>query len=302
MDAVAAAHPGSGADAVAMGWEHAFRGEAVVRRADLLAAGARSRLITAAVRGGHLIRVRRDHYALPETSRPLLQSVRVGGRMTCITALATWGIFALRDFVHVHLEREASRLRSPNARSTPFALAADGATLHWWPLAHPEHATATRVGLIDGLAHAVRCQPRHLAVAALDSALNLNLLNASGLAAVFDAVPGRFRSWAGLVDGRAESGPESILRLVVRDAGYRYRLQVPFDGTRRMDIVVEDRLVLEADSRQAHAGWDKQVDDRSRDLSHATRGLPSLRPLYQHTLYDPDLILRAIRGLIGPPR
>jgi very-short-patch-repair endonuclease len=258
-------------------------------------------MITVAIRAGELIRVRRDHYALPGTHKPLMQAVRVGGRMSCITALASWGVFALDDFPHVHLTREASRLRSPNVRRTPFRLAEDGATLHWWPLSRPELATEGRVGLVDALAHAVRCQQRHLAVAAIDSALHLDLLNHSGLKAVFSAVPKRFRGLSELIDGRAESGPESVLRLIVRDAGYRYHLQVPFDGTRRMDIVVENRLVLEADSRQAHEGWEKQVDDRTRDLDHATRGLPSLRPLYQHILFQPDRVRRAIYGLIGPP-
>ena len=81
----------------------------IASRQLLLAVGAHSRMLTAAVRGGALIRVRRDHYALPGTDSKVLRAVRIGGRLACASALRNDGIFGFDDTnTHVHLEREAS--------------------------------------------------------------------------------------------------------------------------------------------------------------------------------------------------
>lgn len=77
-----------------MTWNDAFAdlGRMIARRHELLAVGASARGLTAAVRGGHLIRVRRDHYALPGSAADIVQAVRVGGRITCVTALRSAGV------------------------------------------------------------------------------------------------------------------------------------------------------------------------------------------------------------------
>ena len=125
------------------------------------------------------------------------------------------------------------------------------------------------------------------------------MIASKDLDAVFRQLPASFHYLRALIDGRAESGQESVLRQIVRDAGLDYELQVSFEGVGRVDMVVAGRLVIEADSKLAHDGWQKQVRDRTRDLALAERRLMSLRPLYQHIMFRPTAVRDAILGLLS---
>lgn len=286
-----------------MDWLDVFKtlGVQIASRAQLLAAGATGPSLTAAVRYGHLIRARRDHYALPSIDGTVLQAVRVGGRLGCLSALREMGVYASDDdrFPHFHIERELSRPRSPRRRDERLTIEnRDGATLHWGGLLEPAEATEVRVGVLDALAHAVRCQSTWHAIASLDNALFLEMVTEQQLATLFAELPARFQSLLPLIDGRAESGQESVLRGIVRETGYDYEVQAQIPWVGRVDMVVDGRLVLEADSRLAHEGWKKQVRDRTRDLHSGRGGLMTLRPLYQHIMFSPDLVREAIVALL----
>ncbi|HEV7567680.1 MAG TPA: type IV toxin-antitoxin system AbiEi family antitoxin domain-containing protein [Microbacteriaceae bacterium] len=98
-----------------MSWDFYFEqaGARVAHATELRAAGATERMLTSAVRLGHLIRVRRGWYCLPGTDRATVEAVRVGGRLGCVSALGDLGIFAFdQSRTHLHLRSEASRLRS----------------------------------------------------------------------------------------------------------------------------------------------------------------------------------------------
>ncbi len=290
------------ASMLCMGWREVFEdhGRVVLGRNELLAAGASGRALTTAVKGGHLLRLRRDHYALPGTSTAVQQAVRVGGRVTCTSALALAGVFAFDKSVpHIHVAATASRPRSPRNRLLPLEHRhVRDAVVHWWELDRPFDGTDVAVSAVDALAHAIRCQPWQLAVATVDSALYLGVIRPADLVHVFGAVPSRFRFIRSHVDGRSEAGQETILRLLLRGAGLHVEIQVEMPGIGRVDMVVEGVLVVEADSRLAHDGWEKHVADRWRDLQLAKLHYMSLRPAYQHTMFHPDDVLAAVLALL----
>lgn len=275
-------------------------GSVIASRDDLLAGGAQSRGLTRDVRAGRLIRVYRDHYALPDTPEHVVRAVRVGGRLGCVSALADRHVFVFRpDAGHIHLERGASRLRSPGDRRLPLSTRnRDGATLHWSPLLRPEDASAHVVGAVDAVAQALRCQSPRMAVATLDSALNLKIIRSGDVRLIFDSLPERFQTIRALSDGRAEAGSETILRLLVRFAGLEFDIQVFIDGVGRVDMLIEGCLVVEADSRAHHAAWDRYVTDRTRDTTLAALGYLSLRLLYEDIMYRPERVTSAILGLL----
>lgn len=158
------------------------------------------------------------------------------------------------------------------------------------------------VGLKDALAQAVCCRhPRH-AVASLDNALHLGLIEEGDLADIFGAVPASKQHLRGAVDGRCEAGQESILRLAMREAGLRCEPQVTIPGVGRVDFVVEDCVVVEADSRLAHDGWAAHVRDRNRDLALARIGYPSLRPVFAQTVFHTADVVAAIVALVRVTR
>jgi len=283
-------------------WEEPFSasGLSIMTRAELIACGATPRGLTAAVKYGYLIRLRRDHYCLPHLAGYLREAVRVGGRLGCVSALKSYGVYAYEaSLPHIHLRRSASRLRAPNVPMQPLnATNRRDVILHWLPLADPTGGDEIRVGLVDALAQTVCCQHPWQALASIDNALHLGLIGDFDLGTIFDRVPVKYRYLRSLVDAKAEAGQETVLRMIVRDRGFSYVLQPTFERVGRADILVEDCLILEADSRAHHDGWEKHVVDRERDLQFARLGYPSLRPAYQHTMHHPQLVGEAIAGLV----
>jgi very-short-patch-repair endonuclease len=200
----------------------------------------------------------------------------------------------------MHLTHTMSRLRSPQSRLVPLNdRSRQGVELHWSPTLDDEHSSEYSVSVVDALAQALWCQDSWQAIASIDSALFNRAVSEAALDRVFDGMPTRIAELRKAIDGRAEAGQESILRLIVRSLGLSYELQVWVVGVGRVDMIVEGYLALEADSRLAHDGWERHVEDRHRDLVLASQGYMSLRPAYQHTMYEPDLIRASILGLLG---
>lgn len=271
----------------------------IFSRADLLARGYSPRAITAAVRARTLVRIRRDRYARPDVDAPTMVATRVGGRLACVSALRDAGVFAVEPLAaHIHLPHNHSRARSPRTRRVRLTEDnRDGIVLHWRPLSGtPE---SHRVGFIDALRQVLLCQPPELAIASIDNALFLKLLRPAQLDAVFFGMPLAQRSLRSRLNGRSESGQESVLRCAFEDAGLAFEIQVKIDGVGRVDFVVEGILIVEADSRLAHATWSQQVKDRDRDLELARRGIPTLRPHYAVIMTDPQSIVEAVRALLS---
>jgi very-short-patch-repair endonuclease len=233
----------------------------------------------------------------------LVEAVRVGGKLACVSALNRVGIFAFdASRTHLHLDRTMSRSRSPRDRFvalTPFNRF--GTQLHWSPLVgddFSEHA----VGVRDALIQSLRCQQPIHALASLDNALHLAAISEDDLAEIFANSPNRVQYLRRLIDPRAESGQETVLRTIIQQTGYSVEPQVEFPTIGRVDFVVGGSLVVEADSRLAHDGWEAHVRDRRRDLALATLGYMSLRPAYQHTMNHPELVRDAIIALLANRR
>lgn len=270
----------------------------IVSRHDLVARGMSSQAITRAVKAQELVRVRRGHYALPDTPRQIVEAVRVGGRIACVSWLSLLGAFVhLVPTLHVQMTPHMSRTRQRRP---------DEASVHW--------GRCSRVGLPhavsvwDAVRQAVRCQSPRAAIATLDSVLHLGLLTRRELDGIFEELPKRFGVLLGLVDGAAESGPETFMRLNLRALGVRFETQVPIPGVGRVDFVVEGWLIIECDSRAFHEGWDSQVRDRRRDLAAAQLGYITVRPLASDILWrgtdvrhDIERVIDAFSGQLTAP-
>ncbi len=273
-------------------------------REDLLARGLSRRALALAVSTGSLIRARRNWYVSAAAPTAVVEAVRIGGRLTCLSLLQLLEVFVHTcSVVHAHITPHSSRLRSPhNAGERIAGRRQRRARLHWMPLVRPDDATASRVGLVDALIHSVLCQPPRHAIATLDSALNKGLIELADLADVFTGLPPRFRVLRDLVDGRAQSGPETLMRLMLRSLGCSVELQVEFEDVGFVDLVVDGWLVIECDSKAFHEDWQQQLKDRRRDLTLASYGYVTLRVTAEQILYQPELVLASVRGLIEAQR
>ena len=194
--------------------------------------------------------------------------------------------------------RGASRMRSAESPARRLAprLQRHTTVLHWHPLV--EVPSLGCVAVLDALIHAVRCQsPRH-AIATLDSAVNLGVITLDRLPEVFESLPRRFHVLRELVDGRAQSGPETLVRLMALSLGCRVDLQVQFDDVGFVDLVVDGWLVVECDSREFHSSWEQQLKDYNRDLVLAQAGYCVLRLTAADIMYKPETVVGCLRGLM----
>lgn len=190
-------------------------------------------------------------------------------------------------------------MRSPhNRRRRLEPKGTRGVRLHWLELSEAVPA-ATCVGIVDAVAHAVLCQEPRAAIATLDSALNKGLVSPVELQEVFAVLPRKYQVLLGLVDGRAQSGSETFMRLMLRALGCEVELQVHFEGVGFVDILVDGWLVIECDSRGFHGSWDAQQKDRRRDLALARRGITTIRPTASMIFDEPETVLDAVRGLLA---
>lgn len=257
----------------------------VFTRSDLHESGFSRRTIDAAVREGRLIRLRRDRYVRPTPPDQVLEAGRLGGRVTCLSLLQMLGVFVLRvDAVHVRVDRNRSRFRGHRSR----------ARLHWSTSTASPLLHVTTVA--EAIRHSVRCQDPRASVATLDSVLHHRLATRAEIETIFADLPVRYRVLLDLVDSAAESGPETLMRLILRTLGVSIATQVWIGG--RVDFVVDGWLIIECDSKQFHEGWDKQVADRRRDIAAARLGYVTVRPLASDVLYHPEQVRAAIQDIL----
>jgi len=286
-----------------MTWSEYFAGanRMIIQTAELKAAGATGRVLREAVGEGALVRVRRGYYALPATSPHVLEAVRVGGRLGCISAAADAGVFAFENrFAHIHVDPAASRLRAPHDRFQRLASEnRDGVELHWDRLRRPDEGTEFRIGLSDALIQVFHCQAPRFALATLENALHQRILPLGAVAGIFAALPEDLQFVRRRIDRRSESGQETVLRWIVLNAGLQCEIQVSIAPVGRVDLLIEGCLVVEADSRQFHDGWDLHSADRTRDCDLAILGYLTYRALYKDIMYRPERVIAAILGLLA---
>lgn len=262
---------------------------AFVRRADLLQRGISGRAITEAVRAGRLLRVRRGIYALPDTAEQLVAAVRVGGRISCLSLLQMIGVFVhLNACLHVDVPVDLSRSRCRRP---------DGARLHW-SADSKTSGDGHLASIEDAVRQSVRCQPPRAAIATLDSVIHHQLMTLDEVRSMVHGLPARFGVMVLFVDGSAESGPESYMKLILRSLGVSFETQVWIPGVGRVDFVIEGWLIIECDSRAFHEGWEQQARDRERDIAAAALGFVTIRPVAADILERPSDVRARILAVI----
>lgn len=257
----------------------------------LRARGLSRRRIDAWVRSGNLVRIRKGTYVLADTLPDAVAAARDGGRLDCLSLLKLLGVFVLDAAVlHVQMDHGSTRVPPRSQR----------VVRHWRrTTALPEELLADLVGAI---AQACRCQPLRAAIATLDSAWHQGLVDEADVAEVFALLPARYAAVRPLLDPRAESGPETLLRLLLRARGWHLDVQVSIPGVGRVDFVIDGWLIIECDSEAHHSGWAARKRDLRRDLAAAALGYTTLRPIAEDIMWHPEEVMAGITGLVDGRR
>ena len=278
-----------------------IRFDRVATRAELRSVGITPYELTAAVRSGEIVRVRRGWYAHPAADDSIVRAIRVGGRLACVSAWRSYGIWAVDDGrLHVHLPESASRMRSQHDSGTALGdRVADGVVLHREDCGPVSAVTRLRCSVVEALAQYLREHCDDLGIATLDSALHRGALSAAQFADLRTSLPRRCRRILDLADKRSESGTESIVRVGLLRAGIRLRLQVWVLHDVRVDLLIGDRLVIEVDSREFHDDPDAFERDRRRDLLLKALGFEVVRVSYAQVMGDWLGILATIQAMVS---
>ncbi|MFH8249376.1 DUF559 domain-containing protein [Microbacterium sp. B2969] len=128
----------------------------------------------------------------------------------------------------------------------------------------------------------------------VESALRRGLLTAQDLDWLRENTNRDARRALDLVRWDADSGLESLLRWRLRRHGLRVRTQVSIPSTGRVDLLIGDQLIIEADGDGNHDGESHRHRDLVRDANAAMWGYSSLRFDYAMIVHDWDLVERAI--------
>ena len=278
----------------------------ITTRRDLLRRGFTGYQLTAAVRAGIARRVRQGHYALANADGERLAAVRLGGRLGCVSAAKTFGLWAGSDeCVHVTLPANAARLRTNvPLRGRDVALTPDRfrlpVILHWRDVPVGRRrpvCDAWRVDLLTALADVASCASRRDLRATFESAIHKGILSLSDAQRWLDAVlPPKQAPM--VLSAASGSGAEShfIEELVAQ--GLEFLQQVEFPGVGYVDFLVAGRLVVEVDGYEFHSSKEQFEVDRARDAALLGRGYPTIRIPARVVIHEPELAAEMLRSAI----
>lgn len=226
--------------------------------------------------------VRRGWYACASADPQVVRAVSAGGVLGCVSVLRRYGVWVPESDLHIRYSERASRSR-PGVRSC-----------------HPYRLDPPIVGAVDPLdiavASAANCLDAEGLVVVLDSMLNKRMIQMADARDIVAASRFAHLYLAERCDPKSESGTETMIRLRLRALNIQLRTQVDIPGVGRVDFLVGDRLIIEADSREHHSP--KYQSDRTRDRVAITLGFLVIRLTYEDIVYRWDVILEDILAII----
>lgn len=265
--------------------------DGVARGTELAPYGWSRKRLSTAVHRNEVLRIRPGVFASHRAHRDVVAAAAHGGAVTCARALRRYGVWVLDDSderVHVWLGP------AHRAHSHPGC--------HCVPHYRPGRLLLGIAPLEDALVHSLACHGAELFFAAFESAWNMRLLSASARQRIRSALPRDARWLVDVARGDAQSGLESLVRLRLHILGIAVQPQVEIAGVGRVDMVVEGRLIIEADGRAHHEGVSQRHRDLVRDAAASRLGYETLRFDYAQIVHDWDGVLLAITAAITRTR
>ena len=273
------------------------------RRRDLLARGFTDRHIRRALQARRIFRVRHGWYSLPSAPDAAIRAVRVGGRLTGISALQSYGLrVPRRTTLSVAVPANACRLRDPGDRRARLAPA--GVDVLWVDEPRALHESPWRVTIDDALLCVLTHESRDVAVACASTVMRHKKWSRARLERVFARAPERVGCWVTLVSALDDSHGETYARLWCLDAGIPWTSQPFVLGVGHLDGRVGPNTYVEIDGGQHDPLWtgegpSEYEHDHDRDTTMAALGKRVLRFTYRQLYSAWPACLRAIEQAIA---
>lgn len=255
----------------------------VARARTLAEAGHSPHHIAAAVQAGLLVRVRRLWVARRDADAELVAAARHGVVLSCITQARRLGLWVLaEDRPHVAASSHGRGGKPAHAH------------VHWSKPVVPRHPDALEDPLENVLALVAGCQPREVALAVWESALQQELVDRAQLA----QLPLRASARDVLDEAMpfAGSGLETIFVTRLRWLRVRIIPQVWILG-HRVDFLIGERLVVQLDGGH-HVGR-QRAEDIAHDAALMAAGYHIIRVSYGQVIDEWAGVQARIQGAIA---
>lgn len=264
--------------------------------------------IAFAIQRGELLRVARGWVATAAAPQVAVAAVLHRGKLTGSSALASMLVWDAADpRVHVLVPRNSPHSLSTNCPLSTFAppkYMKGPVVKHWGIERCPNPLELPwRVSIMDALLAVAHTAPPHQFVACLDSALHNRVINPATLATLESLLPRRIRRWIAKADGRAESGLETIVRILMAPLVQSIEIQVPIrglaqgGGTGRLDILINGWLNIELDGLEFHT----TSADHRRDAFLVTLGYRVHRFGWLQVIHNWPTVQATILELLRSP-
>lgn len=248
-----------------------------LRRRDLALDRTSRRALRDLVEGGAVVE-RVGVVFAPGTDWPLIACRMLGGLLTCHSALAYYSLPELPHPGTVHVAIPSSR-----GRVRPLA----GVVVHREPARWPSGMSPPVAPPRLLVARMLRCAEETPAVVVADAALRRGLVSRAELAAMLrsnrSGGPLGHRRLARCRE-KARSPIESIARLELEDAGHSVEVGVDVPGVGEVDMLVDDRLLVETDGYQFHSSKGDWSNDRRREQGLIAQGRLWVRLTYDDVM------------------
>ncbi len=258
------------------------------RYAELRSDGLSRRAIAAAVSSGALLHLRRGVYAEAGACPPVVAAARHGGALACVTAARHLGLWVLEatDDVHVWMHG-AGHVRAHD----PCACRP-----HWDDVSTARGFAPPAIAVV--LRQILRCRGVEEFFVVLESALRHRLLTAADRTWLHENVNDLGREALAFARSDADSGLESLVRWRLRNHQLDVRTQVRVISVGRVDLLIGDCLIVEADGAPFHDGANQRHRDLRRDAHAAAWGYVTLRFDYALIVHDWPTVELAILAYV----
>lgn len=268
--------------------------------AEFRTAGVSRQRVLTALHRGRVERLRIGWYARPGLPAPVREAIRVGGRLSCVSALSAHGVDVPFDGrLHIAVPIGSARLRDRAGRVRALRGAVrEQVVLHWdarLRLAGAEVAEPLTVALDV----ATGCLDPERWLGVVEAAVHPErpLLRIEELTALRSQLPRHHARLLGLLRPGSDSPLETVFRLRMMHAGIPVLPQQPLPGGYRADFLLDDRIVIELDGRRYHGGASAFEHDRARDAFLTALGYRVLRFSYRQVMDDWQGVLDVVRML-----
>ncbi len=260
----------------------------VTRKAAVRWKGRRS--VERALLSGDLLPVDRGRVALRGTPATILTAARARGTLTCLSALKLHDVWTLDDS-QVHLNR--SRGVRDGRRLPAGTVDCRGRLVGRESVLEPVDVALSAV---------LACHDRENGIVALDSIIRQGLLTTDELERLTTRHGSAAMRLLARADGCVDSPLESVLRHRLLMLGVRVRTQVVIPELGRVDMLLGESLIIEADGFEFHSGKDSFRSDRRRDREALRQGFQSIRVTWADVFNDWNAVLPVLLEIVRTRR